>query len=409
MAIGIEFQTNWLIHREIRTRRRAPPSLKEYPKMTPLFGSRTGIPGFSMETDGNEVEFVVEPPFEETDRGRTRLIQVIDSLTLHIAMMDSYNCPMRKSSHPQVFSQNAPPDALIMPYENRPTCAQPQMTIGLRLGRIREFVMEMGRIGLQSDSKTLFDSSTAKSPYYSEQYCRIAEKANAEPLPIGSGQPPSNKLKGLLAMTTQYLLGGATPGIRNHTKSLTWMMARTDFASMFAQLPRSERCYFNEDPDRWVHYALVTAGLDNAGNTDQAAREFLVQARISDEHTLANPVRIPITRGMWLRDMALGINAIDRFSEQGSNTPAMCKADGTHRLEALGRLGNRFDQVGLPRGDKNRRHLGVILELRQMRRDIPYTEWKQVALDVFDFTRRINNRSDKAGDPPVHFTSTGSF
>ena len=408
MAIGLEFQTNWQVYREINTGRRTPPSLQEYPKTTPLFGSRTGIPGFSMETDSNEVEFVVEPPFDETNRGRARLIQVMDSLTLHIAMMDSYNCPMRKSTHHQVFSQNAPPDALIAPCGNRPTCAQPQITIGLRLGRIREFVMEMGRIGLQPGANSLFDSGAGKSPFYSLQYLRTAE-ADAGPLPTGSVQPPSNKLKGLLVMTTQYLLGGATPGVRNHAKNLTWMMARTDFASMFAQLPHSERRYFNADPNRWVHYALVTAGLDNAGNTDQAAREFLVQARISDIHTLDNPVRIPITRGMWLRDMALGINSIDRFSERGTNTPAMCRADGTHRLRALGRLGNSFDQVGLPRGDKNRRHLGVILELRQMRHDIPYTQWKQVALDVFDFTRRINNRSDKAGDPPVYFTSTGLF
>ena len=200
-------------------------------------------------------------------------------------------------------------------------------------------------------------------------------------------------------------VGGATPGTRNYTKSLSWAMARTDFASMFAQLPHYERSYFNANPDRWVHYALVTAGLDNSGNTDQAAREFLVQARISDVYTLSNPVRIPVTRGMWLRDMALGINAIDRFSERGTNTSAMHTIDGTHRLVSLGKLGNTFDQVGLPkRGGENRRHPGVILELCQMRRRIPYTQWKQVALDVFDFTRQINNRSDKAGDPPVYFT-----
>ncbi|MET4692592.1 hypothetical protein [Endozoicomonas lisbonensis] len=405
MAIGIEFQTNWQVYQEANTEHRAPPSLQEYPKTTPLFGSRTGIPGYSMETDSNEVEFVVEPPFDETDSGRARLIQVMDNLTAHIAMMDSYNCSMRKSSHPQVFSANAPPDVVIMPYGNRPTSAQPQVTIGLRLGRIREFVMEMGRLGLQPCSNSLFDSGAGQSPYYSHQYLRAAEKAAAGPLPTDSGQPPSNKLKGLLTMTTQYLLGGAKSGTRSYTKSLTWAMARTDFASMFAQLPYSERSYFNANPDRWVHYALVTAGLDNAGNTDQAAREFLVQARISDVHTLDHPVRIPITRGMWLRDMALGINAIDRFSERGTNTPAMHMADGIHRLSALGKLGNTFDQVGLPKkSDENRRHPGVILELRQMRRHIPYTEWKQVALDVFDFTRQINNRSDKAGDPPVYFT-----
>ena len=405
MAIGLEFQTNWQVYRETNTGYQKPSSLQEYPKTIPLFGSRTGIPGYSMETDCNEIEFVVEPPFDETDSGRARLIQVMNNLTAHIAMMDGYNCPMRRSSHPGVFSPNAPPDAVIMPFGNRPTCAQPQVTIGLRLGRIREFVMEMGRIGLQPGSNSLFDSGAGISPFFSKQYLHTAEKAAAEPLPTVSGQPPSNKLKGLLTMTTQYLLAGAKPGIRSYAKSLTWLMTRTDFASMFAQLPHSERSYFNADPGRWVHYALVTAGLDNAGNTDQAAREFLVQARISDAHTLDNPVRIPVTRGMWLRDMALGINAIDRFSERGTNTPAMHKADAVHRLDSLGKLGNTFDQVGLPkRGDENRRHPGVILELRQMRRDIPYTQWKQVALDVFDFTRQINNRSDKAGDPPVYFT-----
>lgn len=405
MAIGIELQTNWKVFREGNTGHHAPPSLQEYPKMTLLFGSRTGMPGYSMETDSDEVEFVTEPPFDETDSGRARLIQVMDNLTAHIAMMDNYNCPMRKRSHPRVFSPNAPPDAVIMPYGKRPTRAQPQVTVGLRLGRIREFVMEMGRIGLQPGSHSLFDSGGGRSSFFTQQYLHASERAAAGPLPTGSGKPPSNKLKGLLTMTTQYLLGGATSGTRNYVKSLSWAMARTDFASIFAQLPHYERSYFNADPDRWVHYALMTAGLDNAGNTYQAAREFLVQARISDVHTLSNPVRIPITRGMWLRDMALGINAIDRFSERGTNTSAMHTADGTHRLVSLGKLGNTFDQVGLPkRGGENRRSLGVILELRQMHRNIPYTQWKQVALDVFDFTRQVNNRSDKAGDSPVYFT-----
>ena len=408
MAIGLEFQTNWRIHREINAGRHAPPTLQYYPKMTPLFGSRTGIPGYSMESDSNEVEFVVEPALEESDRGRARLIQVMDYLTAHIAMMDGYNCPMRKSSHPRVFSFNAPADALITPYDNRPTRAQPQATIGLQLSRVHEFVVEMGRIGLQPvNPNALFDSGGTGSQYYSQQYQRIAQRAaTAGQLPIGSGQAPSNRLRGLLTMTTQYLLSGAIPGTRSYTKSLAWAMPRTDFASMFALLTHSERSYFSADPGRWVHYALLTAGLDNAGNTDQAAREFLVQARISDTHTLDKPVRIPITRGMWLRDMALGVDAVDRFTEQGSNTPAMQNAYGIHRLYSLGRLGNTFDQVGLPRGTDNRRHLGVILELRQMRRDIPYTQWKQVALDVFDFTRRINNRSDKVGDLPVYFAGS---
>lgn len=416
MAIGLEFQTNWTVEKSTGG---------EYRKETSLFGDRRGIVGWSMETDGSDVEFVVEPAIEESDAGRAKLQRVMSSMTNHIRKMEfagQHGDKLTKGSAKALFGPMCPQDAVLdrTPGTGKATLAQPQITIGIRLGRIQEFVEEMGRMGLAAKNpNALFDREGKGSQYYSKDYAEAASlAANAPPLPVGPGgtnRPPSNKLKGLLTMTTQYLLGGKQFGSRAYAKDMAWAMSRTDFASMFRQLSGSESEYFQRAPQRWVDYALVVAGLydevpdprergEKAKVTRKYANELLIQQGITDggKH-MDQPFKLPLTRGAWLRDMALGVNAVDRFTAKGLSGPALMDGGGTHRLRAPGLLGNRFDEVGNQKRDGGR-HKGVIVELRQMRTNVHYSQWTQLALDVFDFARQVNERSDKWEEPRVQFS-----
>jgi hypothetical protein len=61
----------------------------------------------------------------------------------------------------------------------------------------------------------------------------------------------------------------------------------------------------------------------------------------------------------------------------------------------MGRLGNRTEQVGsTDRHNYNRTH-APLFEMRRMKRDIPYPQWRPTLLSVFDFIRSINRKDFK--------------
>src|ERR1700730_8394360 len=108
-------------------------------------------------------------------------------------------------------------------------------------------------------------------------------------------------------------------------------MARTDFASMFSQLPTHERQWFETNPVMWADYCLTAAGMPGTG------KERLVQQGITDQARLIrNPVHIPLTRQDWLTGLALGPIAVDRFTQAGSGNIQMRAIQGWHRLTSPG-------------------------------------------------------------------------
>jgi hypothetical protein len=242
---------------------------------------------------------------------------------------------------------------------------------------------EMARLGLQANNKT-FDREG--SGFYSRQYLK-ASNAAAAAGPV-NGQPPSNRLRGLVAMVSEYLNQGAQSGRRDYAKDMAYAMARTDWATMFAELPPRERTYFQTDPDRWVRYALFNSGIKtNTGS------ERLIKQGITDGGHTYPAAQLPLTREQWLRGMAAPVNPIDRFTAAANlNDPAYLDYSGGHRLRAPGMLGNRMDPVGNNRS-------GVIIELRQMQRAIPFNQWPGLANRIMDYLIRLNGPMPSSGAP----------
>jgi len=398
-AVGFEFQTGWRAYLEAPSGHGAAQR-RELPRASSIYAGRHSGLGWSMETDGPELEFVIEPPLEN----RADVARVFGSLQWYLLKLEAAgralgsNQAIRPSTHPDLFNtQVRSTNLVIIPHPpGEQISAQPQVTPGVRLSRLHILFAELGRLGLVVNDPT-FDRNAPESRYFSEQYRDTSQLAFAAG-PV-QGRPPSQRLRGFMTMIAQYLRAGAAPGIRHYAKDMAYVMGRTDFATMFSGLPDAERSYFRQNPADWVQYALQTAGLPA-----HSGHERLINQRISDGGKLINgsqnpPVHLPLTREEWLSAMASATQPRDLLTASATaGNPRYTDVDGTSRLRALGLLGGRQDRV---RGDKD----AVIVELRQMKREVPWPEWMKLAYAVVDYMLELNGRKAAADQWPPEFES----
>lgn len=417
MAVGFEITTNIKAYVETpgRTAQGSRP-LVELPKEFCLYGDRNGVRGWSLETDGADVELVTEPPFEETDAGRHRLIQVFDDMTRYFRAVDRIRqsrSGIKRRHVTEIRSGERSYRDLFNPHvtrgfhlqlpnpapgqtQARPIVGTPQATVGIRLGRLRALFEEMARLG----DRSLFEQTGA--PWYTRKAQTAADLARqAKPV---QGTPASERLKGLLTLLGEYMtMGASTTQPRAYVKYMTFAMARTDFAKMFKLLRPTEYDWFSSplDPnkDRWVTYVLDAMGMQGTEN------ERLIQFRITDGKLLPDEaVTIPLTRGEWLRGMARGTNPLDRLTMSATAAdPAYQDVSGGHRLRALGGLGSKTDRVS--GGTKE----GIVIEFRTLRQGIPWQEWKRLALELFDYTKALNESSKRGPKPQLPGWNKGTW
>jgi uncharacterized protein DUF4157 len=380
-AIGFEFQTGWKAFRRSTVRHRFKlPEERDtmLPRATTLFGGRYSQAGWSMETDDDEIEFVIDPPIEESEEGIRELERIFSNLYVFISRLENHRNleQLTPKSHPSFFNPGTDRSIVIVPNGDQ-ILAQPQITIGVRLGRVPDLFAEISRLRLQARVGLLERDGTT-SNYFATQADTLATIATKAP--TVNGVPASNKLRGLVALVCQYLKQGSGGGSRNYVKDIAFAMSRTDFASMFQQLPTSESQWFKNNPQRWVDYCLTAAEMPGMQG------QKLIQQRITDGPNRPRPgAEIPLTRQEWLQDMVTGV---DRLTKDGS--PDQHGTDGYHRFRALGLLGFKFDPVGRTRQDGTR-HRGVILELRQMQRNVPFSMWHAIARDILRYLIALNN------------------
>lgn len=375
-ALGLEFETGWQVYHELPSKHAGAPPLEiPYRKEEKIFGARADPPGWSMETDGKDIEFVVEPPFEESALGMTALNRVMGTLDQFITNLNVHRGAARltPATHPQFF-QTQDRNAVIRPNGDQ-LKAQPQATVGVRLDRVDDLFMEMGRGGNTGDL-----ASRQGTDFYANR--AIAAAAGGRHAPNVNGAPASDALKGFLTLIIQYIKQGDAPGRRAYAKDIAYAMARTDFAAMFNLLP--EAAFFGGQPQAWVDYVLTAAGFPNTDN-DQLIKQQIADGQDMPTMTAgqlnALPT-LPLTRGQWLRSMSQGADLLTQA--RTINQPAYTDVKGGNRLRAMGLLGNTTDAVG---GN----HLaGVILELRQMKREIPATEWLRVARGLLTYLIALN-------------------
>ncbi|MFE4538000.1 DUF4157 domain-containing protein [Streptomyces scopuliridis] len=362
---------------------------------------------FTMEADeaslgGSDLEFVTAV-FPETDEGRERLIRAMGLISGVAARLDggqslfageelaglvggtAAQVPDRaeqatgKQRGPvgKLF-KGFPDPQYVVKVSGLGLAASPQTTAGVHLSRIPQL------IGAITGPPQPAGAEATLNPMSQQDLGNVQatalQRVNAF---LGNGflvpgagpnrapAEPSDQLRGLLTLTATYLIGGDLSRDQDYVKAIAPMLARTDFAAMYAQLPQEERENFAADPDVFVNAAVQAAGLPTpdapvfAGNIGRGA-----------------PVNIQhVTRRIWLRGM---VDGQDLMSAGGYQNHDWGRTDNdrlAEEFESMGSYGAQTDPGNMP-----------IVELRRMRNRVPYQEWTRLALMAFDLIRQVNNQ-----------------
>jgi hypothetical protein len=196
-----------------------------------------------------------------------------------------------------------------------------------------------------------------------------------------TGETVSQKLRGLLTVLSIYLIAGARSSSQEPIKATFPIMARTNFVTMYRNLPEVERIKFDSNPDALVWLALASAGM-----SPQAA-----EGPVFVQGVLRGGERKDwghITRRIWLAELT-GPNGKDVLSSAGYLERNWGRSDDRQVAGMLGAMGGY--------GSRTDADEAMIFELRRMlHMSAPWPQWEIIATRVFDIVRQANSNPQPA-------------
>jgi Domain of unknown function (DUF4157) len=347
------------------------------------------------------IEWVIDPPCDETDAGRAELIKTMDKMfAINTALINNEGnatIKRRKTNNPAdtAFEKRyrlswlgfgLPKTVLVRPFGEME--AEPQMTAGIRLTELAKMMEQTSAAAKPGESTAehttrrtgtdvLMGKRTADIPVVSGGPAAVRQAFATVPHE-GDNPPaaPSNRLVGLVALLRTYVINAQRNN--QYAKGLAPFLAKTDFGTLFKMLP--EAGYYHDNPDEWVALVLEASGVpDAAADTPLFTGNFqFIQA---DQMAALRK----LTKRLWIFRLALDQvdlctpAALERTNMKGAATD----------LYGFASLGERTDEVGLERTDYS-----AILEFRRMAGGLPYTKWNSYALELFDYVRALNARQE---------------
>jgi Domain of unknown function (DUF4157) len=398
-AVGYEFQTNWGVIEKLPEKEfvKNPESglkgmLPKHKSKRRSYDSKQTLhqyDGFKMTTDaantdlGSEIEWVVEPPIEESS-GVAAVNGVMGRLKNTVAQLVAHQ-GRDKFTLDEVTG--APGDSGI---ELHPKIkggsagagmkANPQITGGVRLDQMANMFAQLG------------------NPRADEPHHQVREELMgmggadilANSAAAANQIQGSASLKGLAAQIIAYLQAGAIPpALRGrpgqafqYAKLIGKILARTDFGAQFKLLPEDERQRFEENPESFANLILGAAKVGD-GNTNVFERKIKNVPFKTDQGTFD----FPVTRNEWLTQITQGQDLLTQriFVLQKPDD-----ADLAYQLDSMGRLEDKTDEVG-----RNNDIPAPIVEFRQVKAQMPYTDWGPFAASAFEYLKYLNQQQGK--------------
>jgi hypothetical protein len=351
--------------------------------------------GFNLKpdeaSDGSwHLEFVVEPPFQETTKERARVKSVMKSIERFAARL--------LAAGPDAVIQIQGHDGewllseeiglndggwLIKPYGD--ITGEPQTTGGVRLDQLADLMATMATGAIIGETASETTARQTGGSYLVGKNASDADLAGASPAAararfadfpgraVHSPQTASKELISVLALIRTYLLKASTPSA--YAKSIAPLMARTDFSAIFRAMPESG--YYASYPAQWVALNLHVAGLTGAGG-----QPFFSGTSTYVDATEWADVQAAMSREEWLDAMARGTDLLTIANFPDANVAG--------HLFGFGKLGTATDTVG-KRGSRTETQ-APIFELRRMMGGVDYRVWATMALELFDYFVALNRR-----------------
>lgn len=395
--LGFEYAIPWHARQ-----RRYLGEPKAYGKKHELYTSAE----FNMETDGIEIEFVVNPIKDAA--GEAGVVTVFDRLENHVGLMEQERARALAQDqtnllHPPLPFVTSTDSWLEIDTRGEAVQGAPQATIGVKLESVPMLYQ-----GLSDQTNKDNDELIGMNAGGKTHAAKIQRAVSYNWGPV-NGNPPSAKLKGLLAMVALVLNQGNAPIVgagAPTVKYLMILMSRTQFGHLFNQIDDGEKTYFNQNPDEFVDYICNTMALN--------ADDNVITWKIHDGNTLKNysadthgywpftwkgrdqRITIDIKRKAWLTAMTTGRDILtaeaNPIGYMQNKTEFQDTRGYGHRLRGMGGLDDKMDD--LAGGGK-----GAIMEMRVMKKPVPYKEWKEQAVSIFRYVQALNERAGVGPTP----------
>lgn len=331
-AVGLEFETGWKV---TDTSGPAPRHLVKKEKIGPVWD------GFKLEADEAgggeaEIEFIVHPPIDEGPVGFGR----IDAVMTQVQQLGERMEQVAAGNGGTPFTMDqaslrvADSAFTVAPTADKKLAAGPQVTTGLDLAKMSSLATSEKLAPTPSEQAGLIPD---EGPAVIPDELRASMGALSDQAAAMKGTPlipkPSEHLRGLLAVITNYLDAGADrkkgqdvgPELRtqlalNYPKRIAdVLLARTNFAVLFGLLPGHERKRLEADGAGWVALVLTNTDPDRG----LAAGDSVIGRGIqNDENDPSQGITVPaLTINAWLlgmlveRDELTGVEDAESMGE----------------------------------------------------------------------------------------------
>lgn len=382
-AVGFEFETNYKVERKNTGLKGV---FKPYRALSKTELIKAYPQGFRMEADenstlGSTIEFVIDPPIAENAPNKLEsILQRLDGLASDLSLAQA-NIPVDLDT---LTNDPAHSNIRITPKGNQGLIANPQVTGGVSFDKLLTLLNEIGN----GSTNAPFQHKNAAA-----QLERMAPHMPKQAAIRGASVLGTAQFKGLIAFITSYIQFGqkAQPNYPplNYTKLISnSILLRTDLGSMFMKLDPEEREEYQRDPDRFIFIVLATANLTNPSPDVPVLERGVRKGQTpgtKDYTRLLNNAATQLTRRQWLTQITQGVDLLSSH-----HVPAL-----QSQLEGLGALGPTTDPIGPqpnnPLGARDRGQ-GIVMEFRNMRKNVPWTQWHTLASGIFDYIIDLNQR-----------------
>jgi hypothetical protein len=380
--------------------------------------------GFRLEADESNqggltnMEFVTIP-FQDTGAGGLALSRTLTKITKMADKMSSlaadtaagYYIPASK-----LASFGAPsPNVILFP--NTSWAGVMQVTAAVDLARVETLMTQMGGVRPLEAAPTTANlmegryvmggalnsvanaNPTGNGPVVAAQAIAGYDAAHGATAAVAAlyfartgafgPAPPfgSAKLAGLVSLIYQYIVT-ANQALGGYAKTIAPLMARTDFAQLFADLPVDERTYLQQNnAERFISVVMRAV---HATHPAVSRHNDLFQHGLYHNHALIPGINVNalagLTRRAWLRGIAQGTDYLTaaHFNANpalGLPLPHPVKSD----LESLGSFGANMEPAGAAGSN------APIFEIRSIGQIASYKDWYSRAMDLFQYLRELND------------------
>lgn len=348
--------------------------------------------GFNLKPDqgedGYHIEFVVEPPVEESRSGRSSLKNSMDALKNLGDRLLSIPTPVRTSDGGVYFAGSAFGGSNDVLFIKRGYMeAEPQMTGGIRLDQLATVMEKMSATALPGETNAEHRDRRRGASYLGGKNPGETGIIAAAPGQARTGftnfpgrrptspTTPSPELISLMALMISYL----RMGMRNlaYAKTVAPLMARTNFAKLFDMIP--EKNYYTSYPAEFRDMVLFAAGVAGTGATP-----FFSGASTHVDATDWGAIQAALSRGQWIEGVARNVDYLTEASFPDQTVAGY--------LFGLGGLGNRTETVGQEHFFKaDTETEGAIFEFRRMTGHMHHYAWPDLAVELMDYIIGVND------------------